>query len=412
MEEKVMEQFNKKLTVAAFTILFMSTVTIQSAYGDEHAVKLGFLGGFTGPIESLAPGIFQGAKSAADHISASGGLLGGKALELVTGDSTCIDSTAAANAADRLINSENLPAIVGPMCSGATISAANNAAIPGGAVIISPSATSPAVSDVDDNDLLFRTVPSDSYQGESMAKLLMAKGITTIAITYINNDYGKGFADALVNSYTALGGNVTANEAHEDGKADYRAEIGSLASSGAEHLAVLGYADGSGQTIIRQALESGDFANFIGGDGMLAQSLIDGIGAEALEGMIITSAGSSEGQGKDNFEAMWKEEGFDDSPYAPQAYDATFLLALAMEKKGNAEREGMSEALRAVAGPPGMQVFPGEWDKALAALKQGEDINYEGAAGNQDFDEQGDVAGVIVEVNVQGGQLVEIGPIM
>ena len=248
-----MKLFNNKLTVAAFTILFMSTVTIQSAYGDEHAVKLGFLGGFTGPIESLAPGILQGAQMAADHISASGGLLGGKALELVTGDSTCADSTAAANAADRLINSENLPAIVGPMCSGATISAANNAAIPGGAVIISPSATSPAVSDVDDNDLLFRTVPSDSYQGESMAKLLMAKGITTIAITYLNNDYGKGFADALANSYTALGGNVAANDAHESGKADYRAEIGSLASSGAEHLTVLGYADGAGQTIIRQS---------------------------------------------------------------------------------------------------------------------------------------------------------------
>jgi branched-chain amino acid transport system substrate-binding protein len=407
-----MKYFSKNLTVATFTILFMSTVTIQSAYSDGHAVKLGFLGGFTGPIESLAPGIHQGAKMAADQISASGGLLGGKALELVTGDSTCIDSTAAANAADRLINSENLPAIVGPMCSGATISAANNAAIPGGAVIISPSATSPAVSDVDDNDLLFRTVPSDSFQGESMAKLLMAKGITTIAITYINNDYGKGFADALVNSYTALGGNVTANEAHEDGKADYRAEIGSLASSGAEHLAVLGYANGAGQTIIRQSLESGDFANFIGGDGMPEQSLIDAIGAEALEGMIFTRSGSQEGQGKDNFAAISKEGGFDDSAYAPHAYDATFLLALAMEKKGNAEREGMSEALRAVASPPGMQVYPGEWDKALAALKQGEDINYEGAAGSQDFDENGDVAGVIVEVSAQGGQLVEIGPIM
>ena len=412
MEEEVMNHFNKKLTVATFTILFMSTVTIQSPHSDEHAVKLGFLGGFTGPIESLAPGILQGAKMAADHISASGGLLGGKALELVTGDSTCADATAAANAADRLINSENLPAIVGPMCSGATISAANNAAIPGGAVIISPSATSPAVSDVDDNDLLFRTVPSDSYQGESMAKLLMAKGITTIAITYLNNDYGKGFADALADSYTALGGNVAANEAHESGKADYRAEIGSLASSGAEHLVVLGYADGAGQTIIRQALEGGDFTNFIGGDGMLAQALIDAIGAEALEGMILTKAGSVQGQGKDNFDAMWKAEGLDVPIYAPQAYDATFLLALAMEKKGNAEREGMSEALRAVAGPPGMQVYVGEWDKAIAALKQGEDINYEGAAGSQDFNEQGDVAGVIVEVNVQGGQLVEIGPIM
>ena len=230
--------------------------------------------------------------------------------------------------------------------------------------------------------------------------------------TFPNNDYGKGFADALANSYTALGGNVAANLSYEDGKADYRAEIGSLASSGAEYLAVLGYANGAGQTIIRQALESGDFSKFIGGDGMPEQSLIDAIGADALEGMIFTRSGSREGQGKDNFTTMWKEGGFDDSSYAPHAYDATFLLALAMEKKGNAEREGMSEALRAVAGPPGMQVYVGEWDKALAALKQGEDINYEGAAGSQDFNEQGDVAGMIIEVIVQGGQLVEIGPIM
>ena len=230
--------------------------------------------------------------------------------------------------------------------------------------------------------------------------------------TFPNNDYGKGFADALANSCTALGGNVAANLSYEDGKADYRAEIGSLASSGAEHLVVLGYADGAGQTIIRQALEGGDFTKFVGGDGMLAQSLIDAIDAEALEGMILTTAGTVQGQGKDNFDAMWKEEGLDVPLYATQAYDATFLLALATEMKGTADREGMSEALRAVAGPPGMPVYPGEWDKALAALNEGEDLNYEGAAGSQDFDENGDVAGVIVEVTVQGGQLVEIGPIM
>ena len=92
-----------------------------------------------------------------------------------------------------------------------------------------------------------------------MAKLLLSKGIDNIAITYINNDYGKGFADAVSSSFTAMGGTVAANEAHEEGKADYRAEIGSLASSGAEILVVLAYANGSGQTIIRQALESGDF---------------------------------------------------------------------------------------------------------------------------------------------------------
>jgi len=400
----------RKLLAASATLLAVSALPLHSALGAD-AVKVGFLGGFTGPIESFAPGIFQGAKSAVAHINENGGVLGGE-MELVSGDSTCADATAAANAADRLINSENVSAIVGPMCSGATISAANNAGIPAGVVLVSPSATSPAVSSVEDNDLLFRTVPSDSYQGESMAKLLLGKGIDNIAITYINNDYGKGFADSVSNGFASMGGTVAANEAHEEGKADYRAEIGSLASSGSDFLVVLAYANGSGQTIIRQALESGDFTRFAGGDGMPEQSLIDAIGAEGLEGMILTRAGSPEGQGKDNFTMMWKESGFDESSYAPHAYDAAFLLALAMQKKGSADRAGMSEALRSVASAPGEVIYPGEWAKAVEILSAGGDVNYEGAAGNQDFNENGDVSGIIVEVNITGGDLVEVGPIM
>ncbi|NOZ31974.1 MAG: ABC transporter substrate-binding protein, partial [Alphaproteobacteria bacterium] len=98
--------------------------------------KIGFLGGFTGPIEAMAPPIFEGAKLAVQHINAQGGVLGGT-LEIISGDSTCADATAAASAADRMINTENVTALVGPLCSGATISAANNAAIPGNTVIIS-----------------------------------------------------------------------------------------------------------------------------------------------------------------------------------------------------------------------------------------------------------------------------------
>ena len=402
----------RNLLAVSAAVIAVSALPVQVTHADGHGVKVGFLGGFTGPIESFAPGIFQGAQSAVDHINANGGLLDGKQLEVVTGDSTCADATAAANAADRLINSENVAAVVGPMCSGATISAANNAGIPAGVVLVSPSATSPAISTVEDGDLLFRTVPSDAYQGQSMAKLLLSKGIDNIAITYINNDYGKGFADAVSSSFTSMGGTVAANEAHEEGKADYRAEIGSLASSGAEILVVLAYANGSGQTIIRQALESGDFTKFAGGDGMPEQSLIDGIGAEGLEGMIITRSGSPEGQGKDNFMMMWNEGGFGDSAYAPHAYDAMFLLALAMQQKGNADRDGMSAALRSVASPPGEAIYPGEWAKAMSILAGGGEVNYEGAAGNQDFDENGDVSGLIVEVNIKDGALVEIGPIM
>ena len=245
-----------------------------------------------------------------------------------------------------------------------------------------------------------------------MAKLLLSKGINTIAVTYINNDYGKGFADALASSYTSMGGTIAASEAHEDGKADYRPEIGALAATGAEHLAVLGYADGAGQTIIRQAIESGDFNNFIGGDGMASDSLIQGIGAEALEGMIITRAGTPAGEATDRFNTMREAAEMGDTVYAAQAFDAMFLLALAMEQKGSASRDGMSAALRDVSSPPGVVINPGDGGKAVNALKAGEGVNYEGAGGSLDFNENGDVSGLIVEISVQGGQLVEIGEIM
>jgi branched-chain amino acid transport system substrate-binding protein len=399
----------------AFRSLIAATVatTALVAAGAAQAedVKLGFLGGFTGPIESLVPPIFDAAKLAVDHVNAQGGILDGQ-LSIVSADSTCIDATAASNAADRMVNAENVTALVGPLCSGETIAAANSAAIPGNVVIVSPSATSPAVTAVQDNDLLFRTTPSDAYSGEVLAKILKAKGHDTIAVTYVNNDYGKGYADALKSSFEALGGTVAANEAHEDGKADYRAEIGSLASSGADMLVVLAYVDGSGQTIVRQALESGDFANFAGGDGMVGDSLVTAIGEGKLDGFIGTKIGRAETPGTSLYADLAKAGGIDpEASFGPQAYDAAFLLALAIQKNGSAGREGLSAALREVASAPGEPIYPGEWEKAKKLLAEGTDINYEGASGAQEFDAAGDVPGVIIEMVVEGKGFKEVGEV-
>ena len=373
-----------------------------------HAdVKIGFLGGFTGPIESLTPPIYEGAKVAIAQINVQGGILKGDTLSMPSADTTCVDASAASNGADRLVNSDGVIAIVGGLCSGATIAAANNVAVPAGVTMIAPASTSPALTSLDDNDLVFRTAPSDAYQGEMLAKLLASKGIDEIAITYVNNDYGKGFADALEANFK---GTVTANEAHEDGKADYRAELGSLASTGTETLVVLAYADGSGQTILRQAYESGDFAKFVGGDGMVGQALVDAVGADVLKGMIATKPGIPDVPGLNAFEEAMTSLALDPKAvFAAQAYDAAFLLALAIEEKGSATAEGLNAALRKVSSAPGVVILPGEWEKAKKAIAAGQDINYEGASGNHEFDANGDVPGLIVEMTVENGKFVEKG---
>ena len=392
----------KNKTLLAVAIAGVSLLNVAQA-----DVKIGFLGGFTGPIESLTPPIFEGAKVAIAHVNIQGGLFKGEMIEMPSADTTCVDASAASNGADRLINSEGAIALVGGLCSGATIAAANNIAIPAGVPMISPASTSPALTDMDDNDLVFRTAPSDAYQGVMLANLLTAKGISEIAITYVNNDYGKGFADALEASFT---GTVTANEAHEDSKADYRAELGSLASTGTETLVVLAYADGSGQTILRQAYESGDFTRYIGGDGMVGQSLIDAVGADVLDGMIATKPGTPDVPGKDVFAKEMNALALDpNAVFAAQAYDAAFLLALAIEENGTTDKAGLSAALRKVASAPGEIILPGEWAKAKKLIAAGKDINFEGASGNHEFDANGDVPGLIVEMVVENGQFVQKG---
>lgn len=390
-----------------------ASVLALAAPASAADVKLGFLGGFTGPIESLTPPIFEGAKLAIQEINDQGGLLEGDTLSITSGDTTCADATAAANAADKAVNTDQVVAIVGALCSGATISAANNAAIPGNVVMISPASTSPALTDLKDNDLVFRTAPSDAYQGEVLANVIKSHGIDDIVVTYVNNDYGKGFADALSAAFEKLGGTVSASEAHEEGKADYRAEIGSLAATGVQNLVILAYANGSGQTMLRQAVESGNFNVYIGGDGMVGDELLTGIDAAAVNGMIATKPGSPKVPGADVYAKLATDAGLDPTAiFAPQAYDAAFLLALAIEKNGSADREGLSKALRDVSSAPGETILPGEWEKAKKLIADGQDINYEGAAGPEDFDQNGDVPGSIVEMTVKDGKFVEVGEAM
>ncbi len=385
----------KKLTLAVAGSAMMA----GSAVAD---VKVGALMGFTGPIESLTVGIIRGAEIAVEEINAAGGVAGGNMVELVNADTTCVDASAASASADRLVNAEKVAAIVGALCSGATIAAANSAAIPNNVVMISPASTSPAVTSLDDNDLVFRTAPSDARQGEVLADVLRERGVERVAVTYVNNDYGKGFNDAFSAAFAAVGGTVTGNQAHEDGKADYRAEIAALAAGGAEMLVVLAYLDGSGQTIIRQAIEEGDFSRFAGGDGMVGQSLVDAIGDE-LEGMVATQpGGDTDGAGL--FAALVEKRGATvDGPYQGEAYDAMALIALAMQKKGSVGRDGMVQAIRDVAGEPGEVILPGELAKGFEILAGGGDVNYEGATGVE-FNDAGDPPGSYLVMEVAGGK--------
>ena len=240
-----------------------------AALADGHDVKIGVILGFTGPIESLTPHMGAGAELAMAEVSESGKLLDGVAVTAVRADSTCIDAGAATAAAERLVTAEGVKGIMGADCSGVTGAILSNVALANGMVMISPSATSPGLSTAEDNGLFFRTAPSDARQGGVMTDVLIEQGINEVAVTYTNNDYGKGLADAFAAAFEAAGGTITINAAHEDGKADYSAEVGALAAAGGDRLVVAGYVDQGGSGIVRAALDSGAFDTFHFPDGMV-----------------------------------------------------------------------------------------------------------------------------------------------
>lgn len=392
----------RKLLVSAAVAACMSTASAVSA----EEIKLGVFLGLTGPIESLVANMAPAAELAIAEVSESGKLLDGTTVAAVRADTTCVDAAAATAAIERLITSEKVSGVIGGDCSGVTTAALTNVAVPNGMVMVSPSATSPALSTVKDNDLFFRTAPSDARQGVVMTEIIMDRGIKEVAVTYTNNDYGKGLADAFQTAFEEAGGSVTISASHEDGKADYAAEVGALASAGGEVLVVAGYIDQGGKGIIQGSLDTGAFDTFVLPDGMVGDALPEAIG-EDLNGSFGQAPGTdSEGAGKlvemvgDSFDAS--------SPFAAESYDAAALIMLAMQAAGSTDPEEYKGKLMDVANAPGEQILPGELAKGLEILAGGGDIDYVGAS-NVELIGAGESAGNYREIEIKDSALSTVG---
>ncbi len=390
----------KKLFMAAVASALVATPALAAE------VKIGVLLGFTGPAESIAPDMAAAAELAIKEVSDSGALLGGHSVTPVRGDSTCIDSGAAIALAERAITSDNVNGIMGALCSGATTSILENVAMAKGVAMISPSATSPRLSDLEDNDLFFRTAPSDARQGQVIADMLNEKGFKSAAITYTNNDYGKGLADSIETNFVASGGTVTINAAHEDGKADYGAEVGALAQAGGDILIVAGYQDQGGKGIIQASLDSGAFDMFFLPDGMIGPNLPTAIGPD-LDGAIGIVPGT-DSPGAAKLADMAAANGFAAGPFAAESYDAAALLLLAMQAAGSTDANVYKNKVMMVANAPGEEIYPGELAKALKIIADGGDVDYVGASAVELIGD-GESAGNYREILVKGGENTTVG---
>jgi len=393
----------KKLLMASAATALMAGTAFAGSHSKE--VKIGVILGFTGPIESLTPSMAAGAELAMKEVTDSGLLLDGATVTPVRADSTCIDAGAATAAAERLITSDGVSGIMGADCSGVTAAILSNVAVPNGVVMISPSATSPALSTAEDNGLFFRTAPSDARQGQVMTEVLMEEGIKEVAVTYTNNDYGKGLADSFQAAFEAAGGTVTINAAHEDGKADYSAEVGALAAAGGDRLVVAGYVDQGGSGVVRAALDAGAFDTFHFPDGMIGAQLEANFGDE-IDGSTGQHPGT-DSPGVAKFSEMVGDAFDSTSPFTPESYDAAALMMLAMQAAGSKDSGDYKSKIMDVANAPGEKIYPGELAKALKILKDGGDVDYVGATAVELIG-PGESAGNYRQIMIKDGKITTV----
>ncbi len=402
----------KTVEVPGDTVVVEKEVMVEVERDALPPLIVGNLNVFTGSLAEFGPPLRNSVQLAASHVNRAGGVGGGSML--VISRDTAVNPVQGVDAARALVDVEGAVAIVGALSSGVTIAAAQSVTIPKQRIIISGASTAPTITTLEDDDFVFRTTPSDASQGVVLARLAQEQGYERVGIMYINNAYGEGLANQFEESFAALGGTVTAKVPHEDVQPTYVSELEKATEGDPDVLAAMGYT-GQARVYVREALEGGYADEFLFVDGTKGSEWIDEIDAwDALDGSYGTAPGAPGSPEKDAFETSYEETyGFPVThPFMAEHYDATVLIALAAASAGSTtDAVAIRDALRDVANAPGEVVGPGrdEIARALRLIAEGKDIDYNGAGGNVDFDEYGDVSGTIEIWTVMNGEIQSTG---
>ncbi len=397
----------KKVFILASVLIF-SLAFISGAIAAD--IKVGTLMAHTGPLKEYGPPIQKGAILAVKQMAAAG-----FEIELIHEDSET-SPIPATNAAKKLVDLDRVVAIVGALSSGVTLAVAESVTIPNNVIMISPASTNPLMSVLPSDagkDFLFRTCPSDALQGVVAGKLCASYN-KTASVIYVNNAYGQGLADVFKKSFERYKGKVLAMVPHDGKESEsYTAELRKALADNPDRLCAFSY-PGHAKVYLKEAIEFFNYKRFLFCDGTKSTEIIKALGARNVEGQKGTAPGTAGGEPYKKFNSYYKDAygSLPPKPFITNAYDGTAVVGLAAyaaKVKGlSLNSRNIRDNMRAVANPPGVVIYPGEFKKAFALIKQGKKINYEGAAGSVDFDENGDVVTPIEIWKYSGGDIVTV----
>ena len=265
-------------------------------------------------------------------------------------------------------------------------------AAPAGVLVVSPSATSPLLTLNEDRDLFFRTALSDVSQGPALAELTRERGFESVGVIYRDDAWGKGLAEAFGRAWT---GNAVLVASPTELQGSYLDLIKESAGGGAEALVLLTFRP-EAEVILPEALESGLYDQFVFGDALRRAELPAAVPGGRLAGMYGTaSAVPRESASAAAWDRAFRDEYGEgtESSYARESYDAAIAVMLAAEAAGSADGPSVRDELRRVGSAPGERILPGPEGvaRALDVIRDGGEVDYEGAANSVDWDANGDL---------------------
>jgi len=392
-------------SVAVVSILGM---ILAACGGDDVAegegdgvLTVGTLLPVTGDLAFLGPPEVAGARLAVEDINAAGGVLGEEVV-LVEGDSGDTNQDIANPEVDRLL-ANNADVIVGAASSAVSLLVIDKI-IGNGVVHFSPANTSPTFTTYDDNNLYFRTAPSDLLQGKVLADQVIAQGNETAAVLYRQESYGQGLADSFEENFVAAGGTIPVFTAYAVDTENFDAEVDSIVDADPDAIVVIGFAESA--NILTTMNERGIGAsakNVWGVDGN-----IGGIGGELSDPSIIAGMRGTEPSVDlsaitdftQRLEGAYEGGVGGIYAYGAETYDAIIITALAVAVAGTDDPNIFKEEIVGVT-KDGTKCT--SFAECIALVDDGVDIDYDGVGGPYEFVDAGEPAAASFAIRTYDG---------
>jgi ABC-type branched-subunit amino acid transport system substrate-binding protein len=329
-------------------------------------------------------------------------------VELVTEDNGGgADQQAAVQAARKMVDSDGASCIAGAWASADTIPTAESVTIPEEVVLISPASTSDEITGLDDDGLVNRTAPPDSFQGPTLSKYLVEEALGgadgTVNVGARNDAYGTGLAETFSAAWEDAGGTLGEEVIYDVKLPNYDSEASDLTSGNPDGLVIVDFPETYnkvGPALVRAGFDPK--STFVT-DGLISGDLAEGAGEDAVNGLRGTAPGvPDDDESAQAFDDLWNDSDIEPDverqTFDAQNFDAVVLCYLAAVAAGSTEGADMAEVVQDISAPEGDQYTWDQLPDAIEALQNGDDIDYQGASGPIDMDENGDATSGVYDI--------------